>query len=94
MVKPLDAIIDGNQLVIKITFDHLVILAAEHPDFWNGEDDDAPNIKVTDPAVFAQEVANYLNDEEEDGSTLVTKMFDDGIRAAVEDGCEGIHYDA
>jgi hypothetical protein len=46
--------------------------------------------KLTDVQVFYKKVFNELRHEEEDGLTLVTKMFDAVFRNAVEDGAEGI----
>ncbi|PAQ03691.1 hypothetical protein LRP31_25660 [Mesorhizobium mediterraneum] len=48
--------------------------------------------KVTDPAAFAKAVYHQLNDEEEDGTTIVHRMFDDAIKEAVEQGAEGIVF--
>ena len=44
-------------------------------------------------ALFAREVVRELNKEDEDGSTLVTKLIDEAVRNAVEDGCEGVDHD-
>lgn len=46
--------------------------------------------KVVDPVVFGKEVAHMLQDEEEDGTTLVHRMFDDAFREVVEQGGEGV----
>ena len=35
-----------------------------------------------------------LNAEDEDGSTLLTRMLDEAIMQAVEDGCDGVDHDA
>ena len=40
--------------------------------------------------MFAKEVLHALLHEGEDGSTLVTEMFDRAFLNAVEDGAEGI----
>ena len=67
--------------------------AAFHPDFWDGESGpDVPNIKITDPALFTREVAAAINREDEDGSTLLTRMLDEAVRDAVESGCEGVDH--
>jgi len=72
--------------------DSVLRFAAEnHPDFWDGNSGkDVPNIKVTDISEFAKEVVMKLNEEREDGSTLVTDLLDKAIKQSVEDGCTGI----
>lgn len=68
--------------------------AAMHPEFWDGETGpDVPNIKVTNAAVFAKEVVRQINREDEDGSTLLTRMFDEAMKQAVENGCEGVDHE-
>lgn len=46
--------------------------------------------KLTDAATFAKELVGALNDEDEQGTTLVHKMFDKAILEALEQGAEGI----
>jgi hypothetical protein len=48
--------------------------------------------KVINPSAFAEAVYHQLNDEEEDGTTIVHRMFDDAIKEAVEQGAEGIVF--
>lgn len=64
------------------------------PDFEQEDPDTGEFLipKVTDPAMFAKEVYRRLNDEEEDGTTIVHRMFDDAIKEAVEQGAEGIVF--
>ncbi len=45
-------------------------------------------LKVPDAAGFAEEVRSALLDEAEDGSSLLTKLFDDACQKAIEDGSE------
>lgn len=67
--------------------------AEAHPDFWDGQSGpDVPNIKITDLAAFSREVAGAINREDEDGSTLLTRMLDEAVRDAVENGCEGVDH--
>lgn len=74
----------GVQITLPINT--LVWAAEEHPDFEENP------VKVIDVLVFAKEVARVLGEGQEDGSTIITNLFDDAIRMAVEDGCEGIEY--
>lgn len=46
--------------------------------------------KVTDAQVFATELVRALNDEDEQGTTRIHKMFDAAINEALEQGAEGI----
>ena len=92
--SPLTYHVEGDRIAVYIGFDELAFAAANHPNFWDGESgDDVPNIKITDPAAFAREVVRQLNREEEDGSTLVTKLLDRAIEDAVGDGCDGVDHD-
>ena len=94
MEKPMTCKIEGNELVVRIEFDTLEYAAANCAYFWDGESGtDTPTVKVMDPFLFAEEVCRHLNNEEEDGSTLLTNMFDNGIISAVEDGCEGVAHE-
>lgn len=91
---PLRCEIVGDVIRIEIGSEALRFAAEQHPDFWDGESGtDVPNIKVTDSAVFAREVVRAINDEGEDGSTRLTRMLDDAIRHAVEQGCEGVDHE-
>ena len=46
--------------------------------------------KITDPALFAKELVLALNDEDEQGTTMIHKTFDKAILEALEQGAEGI----
>jgi len=95
MGKPLVCKVEEGALVIRIDFGTLAVVASNCEYFWDGDSDtDTPTIKVTDPAVFAKEVCAKLNEEEEDGSTLVTDMIDRGMIRAVEYGCLGVDHEA
>lgn len=92
---PLTCHVEGDRISVYIGFDELAFAAANHPDFWDGESgEDVPNVKITDPAVFALEVVRQMNREEEDGSTMVTKLLDKAISDAVGDGCDGVDHGA
>lgn len=92
---PLRCKATGGDIEIGIGMKVLAFAAANHPDFWDGESGiDVPNIKITDVQEFALEVAHAINDEAEDGSTLLTRMLDAAIAKAVESGCDGVDHDA
>ncbi len=92
---PMRCVVKDGVLSITIGIGTLAYVAAQHPEFWDGKSGlDVPCIKVTDEEVFANEVANELNRESEDGSTRVTRLIDAAISEAVDQGAEGIDNDA
>lgn len=46
--------------------------------------------RVTEPATFAKELCNSLNDEDEQGTTRIHRAFDSAISHAIDQGAEGI----
>lgn len=83
-----------DELVIRIG---LATLAdgyenSEHGQPFDERRNEFLHAKVTDPAAFAAEVHLQLVDEEEDGSTPVTKLLDKVCAKAVEDGGDGVEY--
>lgn len=46
--------------------------------------------KLTDVDAFAKELVSALNDEDEEGSTAIHKMFDAAIEEAINQGAQGI----
>lgn len=87
----LGASIKHGVLTIRIGVGTLAHAAAHHPEFWDGESGlDKPNIPVTDKLIFARAVLMELQDEEEDGTTMLHRLFDEAMKRAVENGCEGV----
>jgi hypothetical protein len=92
-MKYLCRVVKG-QIVVSVGQRVLKFATEHHPEFWDGETlEDQPYIKIEDINVFMDEVVNAINDEREDGSTLLTDMLDAAIKSAVENGCEGIDHD-
>lgn len=56
----------------------------------NVDSDGDPAYHVTNKAAFADAVVEALGREEEDGTTLMHRLFDDAMLAAIEDGGEGV----
>lgn len=79
--------IEGDEIVIRLSFDALVTATEACPAFEPIEDNQPA---VTDRAVWAREVVRELNSESEDGTTLVHLMFDKAFLQAAEQGAEGI----
>ena len=87
--------IGRGKLRVAVSDETLRFAAEHHPDLWDGsaESADGPVVKITDLRKFMAAVCAELNAEDEDGSTLATRMLDDAIRAAVENGCDGVDHD-
>jgi hypothetical protein len=92
--QPLACLVANCFLDMSVGLDTLKFAAENHPDFWDGESGpDIPNIKITNLVVFAEEVARAINTPDEVGGTLLSRMMDDAVRNAIEDGCDGIDHD-
>jgi hypothetical protein len=76
---------NGEVLFIKVKVDVL-----QNAMRMNPRDDSYAHYKVTDAALFAHDVASWLNSEDEDGTTLVHTMLDAGIAAAIDNGSEHV----
>ena len=88
---PLRCEVADGYLDLGIGFKILRFAAENHPDFWDDKSGaDVLNIKICDMELFAKDIARAINDEGEDGSTLLTRMLDAAIKQAVEDGSEGV----
>lgn len=80
-------IVDGL-LQISVGVD-LLVHAVVH---GSGEfEDDYP--RVTSNDLFVQAIAEQLEVEEEDGTTLLHRAFDRAAVNAMEDGCEGVQFE-
>jgi hypothetical protein len=90
------AFIDGDAVVVRVSFDTIKTAAASHPEYWDGESDPSvPCIAVTDAEVFARELVREINREDPDnGSTPLTRLLDASISRIVNDGCEGFDIEA
>ena len=93
-IKPLKCKLMGDIVNMSVGISTLTFAAENHPDFWDGESGvDVPNIKITNKIDFAKAVTEAINKEDEDGSNLLTRMLDEAIAQAVEDGCDGVEID-
>lgn len=84
---PLMVWAEGDQLVIRIGVDVLAYcfeMSAQNQPYLDSVGDFVQEFKVTDRHRFAQGVAAGLQEEEEDGSTALTKVFDEAFTYAVE----------
>lgn len=84
--------IEGAELVLRIGLDDLRFVTEEDDNLhvYDPETGEFLGPRVTDPSVFAEEVARAMNDEAEDGSTPATRFLDSSILLAIEDGATGV----
>lgn len=80
-----------DALVIRIPMRVLKFATNNHPEFWDGEKD-KHTVKVSDPKVWMRSVAQALEHEEEDGSTMLTEVLDKAVAHAVNNGEEGVEF--
>lgn len=92
--QPLKTEIIDGRIVISIGLDCLQTAIEASPSMEGFEDDDGNQKfpKVTDAEVFAKEVVMALENEEEDGTNLIHKMFDEAFEYIGENGAEGIEF--
>ncbi len=79
--------VEKDELVIRIGINTLKVAAEESETFnpFNDEKNDfSREFKIVDAKQFANGVRRFLQDEEEDGSTVITRALDDGFIYAVE----------
>lgn len=91
--KSLSVKIARGVLRIEIGVTTLKKVAENHPKYWQPTIDKTA-IVVSDPALFAAEVLRALQDEDEEGTTAVHRLFDAAISAVSESGGEGLDVDA
>lgn len=91
---PLRCRIIEGVLTIEVGIETLKWAAEHHEDFWQPETDKYA-IVVAKPEKFAKDVRDALTRElGEDGSTAMSAMLDQAVLKAVENGSEGLDYDA
>lgn len=86
--KPLTIGVEGDELVIRIGVDTLQFCfetGEENQSYDEKEEDFRRAFKVVDKYEFAKGVGSALCNEEEDGSTPLTKVLDEAYIHAVED---------
>ena len=86
MSKPTLAIIEGDEILIRIPFKNLPTLLKAAEDF-----EEVPHAKIVDARVYATDVVQALNEEEpNDGTSLIDAMLDKALLEAIEQGSEGV----
>ena len=76
----------GKYITIRVSIESLTTVVAEGVDMMTID----PPVKVLDPKAFAQEVVYALNQEDEDGTTPIHRLFDQAFSAAAENGSQGV----
>jgi hypothetical protein len=82
--QPLEVEIRGGELVISIGLETLALAVQAGPK-WPWE-----QFRVKDVEQFGQDLLRELENEEEDGTTLVHRMLDSAGFRAMEQGSEGV----
>lgn len=86
--KPLTYEVKNGVLSISIGINTLAFCVTSEP-----RDSITSGVVITDPLEFAKDVLHALQDEREDGSTLVTDLLDRANAEAYEQGSLGIDYE-
>lgn len=79
---------DNNDIVITIPQEHLAFLAKVYL-----EAHELDNVKLEDPSELTGWFLHILDDEDEDGTTVLYEMIDTVIARCVDEGCEAFSYD-
>ncbi len=80
--------IKNKAVMIRLPFEVLECAAKEAFDREYGHD--RHNYEIVDAALFAKDLVHELNHEEENGDTVVTKLFDQAIVNATSNGAQGV----
>ncbi len=80
------AVVEDGSLVIRIAIEALPMIVEGS---WAAGGIDT-RYKVTDPVAFAADLVRELNDESEDGTTRIHRMFDKAIDNAIGQGAAGV----
>lgn len=90
--KPFEVRLSRGVLTISIGTDTLA-LASKYQSDWPLDKNDKP-IEITNTGGFAFEVMRELRAEDEDGTTLIHRMFDKASMRALENGSEYVDHEA
>jgi hypothetical protein len=80
------AVIEGDAVVIRLPIANLPVAVSGAASLGTLD----PPFKVTDASAFAKDLVRQLNDEDDEGTTMVHKMFDQAFNDAAEQGADGI----
>jgi len=93
--RPLECVVEDDQLIIRIGIDTLAFSAEHCPLFY----DDRyrkypPYVKVTNKEELANDVVGRLLHEQDDGTTSLHELLDNAIMDAYDNGSLGFDEDA
>ena len=96
--QPLKCSVEDGEIVIRIGIETMKEAAQyEGRDpFWVDEDNAGhyfQRYKVVDPLEFAKDIVRQLQDEAEDGSSMLTNLLDKACDKAIDDGSLGVSED-
>ena len=80
------AVIEDGVIVIRLAVDAIPSAVRGGVDMMAID----PPFRVTNAKAFAKDVVRALNDEDEDGTTPIHRMFDAAFNEAAEWGADGI----
>lgn len=83
--------VENGKIIVEIEIDTLQY-ALQYYNDQNSFYDDKP-LELVDAEALAKDIALALEQEEEDGDTLVHHMFDKALEYAIEMGSEGIAWE-
>jgi hypothetical protein len=87
--RPLNAFVEDGVLTIEIGVDVLAFACLHETTCREGRFENRVKTHIiTDAAGFAGDVACEMLAEAEDGSSLLTKFFDEAINQAIDQGAE------
>jgi hypothetical protein len=89
-----DATLEDGVIVIRLHLDTMAHAAAGCPAFERFDEKSERFLApvITDKDAFAIDFIRALNKESEDGSTMITNMFDEAFVAAADQGADGIVF--
>lgn len=90
---PLEVEVKNYELVIRIGLESLAY-AADQSDLFNPYDPEkykfVRQFQVTDAEDWAEDIKRELTREEEDGSSMLTNLFDKAFEKALDQGSLGV----
>lgn len=85
-----EAFIEKGEIVIRIAVGALPTAYQAGIDLGVHE----PGFKIANARAFAKDLVRALNDEDEEGTTPIHRLFDAAMDEAIEQGAEGVEEHA
>lgn len=84
-----EAFIEKGEIVIRVAVKALPLAYEAGTDLGVHE----PGFKITNARAFAKDLVRALNDEDEQGTNPIHRLFDDAMAEAIEQGADGVEED-